>query len=107
MAYGKRRYYSEDDKRLIWKRWKIGATQHDIARLFGTRHSSISNILFETGGFRPPERTRSRSGLKLSEREEISRIIVANLSIRSIAAYLSRSPSTICREINRNGGYYN
>jgi len=107
MTYRKRRYYSEEDKRLIWKRWKSGASQHDIARLFGTGHSSIGRILSETGGFRPPDRKRSTSALKLSEREEISRSIVANLSIRSIAVHLSRAPSTISREINRNGGYDN
>lgn len=107
MTYRKRRYYSEEDKRLIWKRWKSGASQHDIARLFCTGHSSIGRILSETGGFRPPDRKRSTSALKLSEREEISRSIVANLSIRSIAVRLSRAPSTISREINRNGGYDN
>jgi len=107
MTYRKRRYYSEEDKRLIWKRWKSGASQHDIARLFCTGHSSIGRILSETGGFRPPDRKRSTSALKLSEREEISRSIVINLSIRSIAVRLSRAPSTISREINRNGGYDN
>jgi IS30 family transposase len=41
----------------------------------------------------------------LSEREEISRGLVSQLSLRSIAAQLKRSPSTISREIKRNGGY--
>jgi len=107
MTYRKRRYYSKEDKNLIWDRWKSGASQHDIARLFSTGHSSIGRIISETGGFRPPERKRSTSALKLSEREESSRSIVANLSIRSIAVHLSRAPSTISREINRNGGYDN
>jgi len=40
----------------------------------------------------------------LSEREEISRGIVAGKSIRKIAFELNRSPSTISREISRNGG---
>jgi len=69
MTYRKRRYYSEEDKRLIWERWKSGASQHDIARLFCTGHSSIGRVLSETGGFRPPDRKRSTSALKLSERE--------------------------------------
>ena len=43
--------------------------------------------------------------LTLTEREEISRGIVANLSVRTIASRLGRSPSTVSREINRNGGY--
>jgi IS30 family transposase len=40
----------------------------------------------------------------MAEREEISRAVVAGRSIRSIAAQLDRAPSTISREINRNGG---
>jgi IS30 family transposase len=42
--------------------------------------------------------------LTLSEREEISRGLVARRSIRSIARKLCRSPSTVSREIGRNGG---
>jgi IS30 family transposase len=62
-------------------------------------------MLEPTGGIRPAPRKRSRLALTQSEREEISRGTVANLSIRSIAANLKRSPSTISREIKRNGGY--
>jgi IS30 family transposase len=42
--------------------------------------------------------------LSLAEREEISRALVAGESIRSTAARLGRAPSTISREIKRNGG---
>jgi IS30 family transposase len=42
--------------------------------------------------------------LTLAEREEISRALVTGESIRSIAAQLGRAPSTISREIERNGG---
>jgi IS30 family transposase len=42
--------------------------------------------------------------LTLSEREEISRGIAGGLSLRAIASQLKRSPSTISREISRNGG---
>ena len=42
--------------------------------------------------------------LTLAEREEISRGLVAGNSIRSIAASLGRAPSTVSREVNRNGG---
>ena len=40
----------------------------------------------------------------MAEREEISRGIVAGLSLRSNAATLGRAPSTVSREIKRNGG---
>src|SRR5690606_10588487 len=67
-------------------------------------HSSIQRILAETGGIQPVPRCRSRLALTFAEREEISRGLIAGHSIRSIAMRLKRSPSTISREVNRNGG---
>jgi len=98
-------YYSESQKALMWERWKEGATLHRIAQLFDRSHSSVHRILAETGGIRPPERHRSRLALTLAEREEISRGVVAGQSIRSIAARLDRAPSTVSREIERNGDH--
>ena len=98
-------YYTQSQKALMWERWKRGESLQQIAQLFDREHSSIQRILAETGGIRPPVRCRSRLVLTLSEREEISRSVVAGHSIRSIAAILGRAPSTISREINRNGGY--
>lgn len=40
----------------------------------------------------------------MAEREEISRSLAAGYSIRYIAELLKRAPSTISREVNRNGG---
>jgi IS30 family transposase len=97
-------YYSASQRALIWERWRKGETLHQIAGLFDRYHSSIRGVLAESGGIRPTERHRSRWALTLSEREEISRAVVADHSIRSIAASLSRAPSTISREIRRNGG---
>jgi IS30 family transposase len=97
-------YYTETDKSLMWDRWQKGESLQAIAQLFDRNHSSIAGILSRTGGIRPPPRRRSRRALTLSEREEISRGIVAGQSLRSIAASLGRAPSTVSREINRNDG---
>ena len=97
-------YYSATQRALIWERWRKGETIHQIAGLFDRGHSSIQRILAESGGIRPAERRRSTLALTLSEREEISRGVVAGSSIRSIAASLGRAPSSISREICRNGG---
>jgi IS30 family transposase len=97
-------YYTETDKSLMWDRWQKGESLNSIARLFGRHHSAIQGILARTGGIRPPVRQRSRLALCLAEREEISRGVVAGLSLRSIASSLGRAPSTVSREINRNGG---
>ena len=75
-----------------------------IAQLFDRNHTSIQGILARTGGIQPRPRCRSQRALSLAEREEISRGLVAGHSIRSIASLLRRAPSTISREINRNGG---
>lgn len=97
-------YYTESQKALMWDRWQKGESLHKIARLFDRHHSSIQRILAETGGIRPVQRSRSRLALTLAEREDISRAVVTGHSIRSMATSLGRAPSTISREIKRNGG---
>jgi len=97
-------YYSENQRAEVWDRWKRGESMNSIGRLFNRSSSSIYVILAPTGGIRPAPRKRSDISLTLAEREEISRGIATKQSIRWIAARLNRSPSTICREINRNGG---
>jgi transposase, IS30 family len=104
MKYRTRIYYSTEQKNLMWDRWQAGDSTYQIARLFDRGHSSIQGVLAKTGGIRPPLRQRSRFALTLSEREEISRGIVAGQSLRSIAAALGRAASTVSREIKRNGG---
>ena len=96
--------YTEAQKTEMWDRWQKGESFNAIGRHFNTGHSTISRIIWSTGGIRPAERKRSRLALTLTEREEISRGLVAHLSLRSIASQLGRCPSTISREVNRNGG---
>jgi IS30 family transposase len=104
MSYRTRIYYTDAQKAEMWDRWQRGESINAIAQLFDRGHSSIQGILAATGGIRPPERRRSRLALTLAEREHISRGIVAGDSIRSIARSIGRAPSTVSREIQRNGG---
>ncbi|EEB78306.1 Integrase core domain protein [marine gamma proteobacterium HTCC2148] len=99
-----RLHYTDEMKSYIWDRYKAGDSVWSIARSFDRSSSSIHGYLSRTGGIRPPERKRTNRCLSLSDREEISRGIVAGLSIRTIASDLGRAPSTISREIDRNGG---
>ena len=100
-----RRGFSTAEKTELWDRWQRGESMRSIGRVFGKPSSSIYFQLAPYGGIRPAPRRRSRLALTLSEREEISRGIVARRSIRSMASLLGRSPSTVSREVCRNGGY--
>lgn len=75
-----------------------------IGRLFDRQSSSVFSVISPTGGIRPPDRTRGPLALSLAEREEISRGLITKQSLRVIALHLGRAPSTISREVCRNGG---
>jgi len=104
MAYRKRLKYTEEMKSYIWDRYQQGDAVKSIGRYFDRPTSSIHRQLAVTGGIRPPRRKRSTRCLSLAEREEVSRGLVVGLSIRAIASGLGRAPSTVSRQIMRNGG---
>ena len=88
----------------VWDCWQRGEGLKLIGRVFGRTSSAIFAHLKPHGGIRPAPRRRARRVLSIYEREEISRAIAAGGSLRSIAARLHRAPSTISRELRRNGG---
>jgi len=100
-----RRGFTAAEKTELWDRWQRGESLKAIGRAFGKPSSSIYCQVAPHGGIRPPARRRSRLALTVSEREEISRGIAAHQSARSMARLLGRSPSTVSRELSRNGGY--
>ena len=102
----KRRYrrLSAAQSAELWERWKKGEGLNSIGRVFGTTSSCIFSHIRHSGGIRPQARRRSRLALTLAEREEISRGLLAGRSLRSMAVSLGRSPSTLSRELVRNGG---
>jgi IS30 family transposase len=88
-----------------WERWKSGQCVADIARALERRNKSgVYRVLALNGGIAPAPRQRAAAALRLEEREEISRGIAAGRSIRRIAENLGRAPSTVSREVRRNGG---
>ena len=107
MIYRTRIKYTAKQKDEMWDRWQRGESIKSIGRVFDRPSSSIFGQLATSGGIRPPTKQRSKLALTLSEREEISRGIASDLSMRAIAFQLGRSPSTISREIKRNGSYDN
>jgi IS30 family transposase len=91
-------------KKELWERWRAGESISDISRTLQKPAGSIHGMLEATGGFSPPERRRRNCVLTPTEREEISRGLATGESLRAIAARLGRCASTVCREVNRNGG---
>ncbi len=75
-----------------------------IARRLGRESSSVRTMIEDCGGVRPVPRRRHPRHLSFIEREEISRGVAAGESMCHIARRLGRAPSTVCREVTRNGG---
>ena len=96
--------FSQEDKLTIWDIREAGVPVKRIAKHLGRQNSSLRRFIADHGGRRPTARERSELRLSLVEREEISRGLAAGWSIRAIAQELGRSPSTVCREVNANGG---
>jgi len=104
MKQRRRRYFTDAELDLAWDRRQKGESINSIARDLDRGHSAVQGAFARTGGIRPPQRSRSLVALSLAEREEISRGLAIGQSLRSIAACLGRAPSTVSREVNRNGG---
>jgi len=95
---------SEELRAQIWRRWKQGESLSEIGRALGKQPGTIFNFLRRQGGFAPRPRVRDIRSLDLHEREEISRGIASGSTMREIARALRRAPSSISRELRRNGG---
>lgn len=100
----KPRRWTEARKQAIWDRLDAGEPAATIARSLGRYPSAIRALQLATGGVRPAVRHRSLRALSLEEREDISRSVSAGVSVWSIAATIGRAPSTVSRELARNGG---
>ena len=88
----------------VWARWRQGESLRLIARRLGKRGPSVRAFVLQSGGVqRHPPRRNARC-LSMTEREESSRGVAAGQSCRQIAARLERAPSTVSRELARNGG---
>src|SRR5262245_18265326 len=97
--------FTAAQKAELWERWKNGQSAAAISRALERRNKTgVERIVVLHGGIAPASRRRALAALRLEEREEISRGIAASRSIRQIAQGLGRAPSTVSREIRRNGG---
>jgi IS30 family transposase len=104
MARSGRPGLSESEKSELWRRWKAGESLSDISRALAKNPGSVHGVLKGRGGIAPAPRKRSARALTIAEREEISRGLAAGRTLRAIAMSLGRPPSTVGREVCRNGG---
>jgi IS30 family transposase len=97
-------HFTAQQKAELWERWRNGQSAAAISRALERKNKTgVLRIVTLHGGIPPAPRRRALEALRLEEREEISRGIAARWSIRQIAREIGRSPSTISREIRRNG----
>ena len=95
---------SDYEKSELWRRWKGGESLSDISRALGKNPGSVHNVLKSRGGIPPRGRKRAARALTSTQREEISRGLAGGRSFRAIAIEIGRAPSTVGREVSRNGG---
>lgn len=96
--------FTAEDRTKVWDGWKAGLSLGDICRGLERDFRTVYDVLVQHGGIAPAPRRRSMRCLSLKEREDISRGLAAGETIRAIATLLGRAPSTISREVCRNGG---
>ena len=97
--------FTAQQKAELWERWRNGLSVAAISRVLDRRNKTgVLRIVTLHGGITPAPRRRAVAALRFEEREEISRGIAVGRSLRQIARSLGRAPSTVGREIRRNGG---
>lgn len=101
---GRPRRFSREQERELWTRWRRGESLKAISAALAAPLPTVQTAVARRGGIAPPPRTRAARTLGPVEREAISRGLAAGQSINAIARTLGRPPSTVSREIARNGG---
>ncbi len=99
-----RSHMTEADKAEVWMRRARGEPVQMIARHMGRDRGTVWKVVTATGGIPPRTPQRSCRELTVGEREELSRGLAMGESCRAMARRLGRAPSTVSREVHRNGG---
>jgi IS30 family transposase len=95
---------SDEVRAEVRRRVAAGERSRDVAVAVGVGRRSVCRIVAQAGGMPPRWNGRSSSRLSLADREEISRGLERGDTFAVIAAEVVRDPSTISREVARNGG---
>lgn len=99
-----KKLWTRQERAQMWAAWRQGKSLRQIGAALKRASATIHWQIKEKGGIAPPMASRAAHQLTLPQREEISRGLVENVSFRELACRLGKSPSTISREVARNGG---
>ncbi len=97
-------WISNEAKARIALLWAEGASRSLMREEVGVSRHAVFRQIRRLERRPPPEPKRSPLRFSLVEREEVSRGLAGGESLRSIAGRLGRAPSSVSREVARNGG---
>jgi len=103
---GRRRRLSREQREQLWRHWRAGMKQEAIAAALTVSPTGVATEIRARGGCAPAPRHRRAGHLGLAERERLAAWAVGTtdgMAVREAARLLGRAPSTISREIQRNG----
>jgi len=103
---GRRRRLTRAEREQVWVQWRAGTSLEAISAGLAATPGSVYGEVRGHGGIPPAARSRPAQQLRLAERELLVRWRVGEvdgLAMREAARRLGRAPSTISREIRRNG----
>ena len=99
------RRVTPDKRREVLKLAAQGATQEQIAEAVDLSHGAVGIVVRPLGGvIRKEMWTPNSKRLSLDERVDIRICLEQGLSLRAIGRHIGRGASTVCREVNSNGG---
>ena len=100
----RRRRLTDEEVTELWARWRRGGSLRAIAQVLRCRPGTIYHRVRAAGGLAPAPRRRAARALRLAEREEIAYGLAAGWSLRALSRHLGRAPSTVSRDVRRQGG---
>ena len=99
----RRRRLSPSQRHELWTRWRTGESLDAIAAALLVSSGGVWGEIERRGGIPPRPARRAAQALTAAERQVIERGRAAGTSMRALARMLGRAPSTVSRELARNG----
>jgi IS30 family transposase len=103
---GWRRRLTPAERERVWREWRAGSALEVISAGLAMSSTGVRNEIRTHGGIAPAPARRRPQALTVAERECLARWRVGapdGVKVREAARRLGRAPSTVSREIQRNG----